>query len=222
MNKFEAKFFEKYIPDDHKIRWIIHIHFLEIFNRLFLWLTMWAIFPSIMYYYSLSIKELVPFFFLEWLLLLVFIKVVYDIFDWYNDVWIVTNVWVTQLQRSLFKTDSMSVEFDKMEWIEVEQSWIMDKLFKKWNLIIHKIWDDTFELTNSINPYKALNLIEDTSNEADDESKLGDDKFDVIMDALGWVVETYLDKKTRKSDKQRELEEVIEQVEKNKWTIDLR
>ena len=65
-------------------------------------------------------------------------------------------------------------------------------------------------------------MIEDISNEADEQSKLGDDKFDVIMDALGWVVETYLDKKTRKSDKQKELEEVIEQVEKNKWTIDLR
>ena len=133
-----------------------------------------------------------------------------------------TNNWVTQLQRSLFKTDSMSVEYDKMEWIEVEQSWILDKLFKKWNLIIHKIWDDTFELKNTINPYKSINLIEDISNEADEQSKLGDDKFDVIMDALGWVVETYLDKKTRKSDKQKELEEVIEQVEKNKWTIDLR
>lgn len=222
MNKFESTFFDKYIPDDQIIKWIIHIHFLEIFSRLFLWLSMWAILPSVLYYYSGSIKELVPFFFLEWFLFIIFIKVIYDIFDWYNDVWIVTNNWVTQLQRSLFKTDSMSVEYDKMEWIEVEQSWILDKLFKKWNLIIHKIWDDTFELKNTINPYKSINLIEDISNEADKQSKLGDDKFDVIMDALGWVVETYLDKKTRKSDKQKELEEVIEQVEKNKWTIDLR
>ena len=99
---------------------------------------------------------------------------------------------------------------------------MLDKIFKKWNLIIHKVWDDTFVLQNTINPYKSVNLIEDFSNEAEEESKMWDDKFDIIMDALWWVVETYLDKKTRKTDKQKELEEVIEQVERDKWTIDLR
>jgi hypothetical protein len=222
MNKFELTFFEKYIAEWQEIKWIIHTHFIDIFSQLFLWLSMWAIFPSFLYFYSVRIKELIPFYFLEWLLIVIFIKIIYDIFDWYNDAWIITNTWIVQLQRALFKTDTESVDFDKIEWIEVEQNWIIDKLFKKWDLIIHKFWDDTLVLENAINPYLGVDLIENISNEAAMEANLHDDKFDIIMDALWWVIENYLDRKMTKTEKQEELDRIIEKVEKSKWTIDLR
>ena len=222
MNKFETSFFEKYTPEWQEIKWIIHIHFIEIFSQIFLWLNMGAILPSILYFYSDRAKELVPFIFLEWLLIIVFIKVIYDIFDWYNDVWIITNTGVVQLERALFKTDTKTVWFDNMEWLEVEQDWIIDKIFQKWDLIIHKIWDDTFILKNAINPYDWVDLIEDISNESYETDETGNDKFDIIMDALGWVVENYLGKKMSKTEKEEELEKVIEKVEKSEWTIDLR
>ena len=123
MNKFEISFFQKYTPEWQEIKWIIHIHFIEIVTQLFLWLNMWAIIPSFLYFYSDRVKELLPFMFLEWLLIFIFIKVIYDIFDWYNDVWIITNSWVIQLKRALFKTDTMTVWYDNMEGIEVEQDW---------------------------------------------------------------------------------------------------
>ena len=222
MNKFETSFFQKYTPEWQEIKWIIHIHFIEIVTQLFLWLNMWAIIPSFLYFYSDRIKELIPFMFLEWLLIFVFIKVIYDIFDWYNDVWIVTNSWVIQLQRALFKTDTMSVWFDNMEWIEVEQDWILDKIFKKWTLVIHKIWDDTFILQNAISPYDGVDLIEDVSNEVIEDEQLGWEKFDIIMDALWWVVENYLDRKMTKDEKEEEIDRVMKKVERSDWTIDLR
>ncbi len=222
MNKFEKSFFEKYIPEWQVIEWILHIHFIEILSKLFLWMSMWAIIPSFLYFYSDRFKELVPFYFLEWLLIIVFIKVIYDIFDWYNDVWIITDNWILSLERALFKTTTVSVDFEKIEWLEVEQSWINDKLLKKWNLIIHKFWDDSMVLKNAINPYKYVDLIEEISEEASLRNNMEQDKFDIIMDALWWVVENYLWKKMSKSDKEEELERFIWEIEKNKGTIDLR
>ena len=130
MNKFESSFFEKYIPEWQIMHWVIHTHFIQIFGSIFLWLSMWAILPSFIYFYSEAIKDLIPFYFLEWFLIIIFFKIIYDIFDWYNDVWIITNSWIIQLERSLLKTNIISVEYEKMEWMEVEQNWIMNKLLK--------------------------------------------------------------------------------------------
>ena len=222
MNKFEKSFFSKYIYEWQKIKWILHTHFIDITLKLFLWMLMWAIFPSIMYYNSEMIRNLVPFIFLEGLLIFIFIKVIYDLFDWYNDVWIITNHWVIQLEWSLLKIDTNSVEFNKIEWLEVQQDWIMDKILKKWDILIHKIWDDSFRLYNAINPYKSIDLVEQISNQSVLDSEFHNDKFDIIMDALWWVVENYLDKKTEVTDKEKELNKIISKVENNEWTIDLR
>lgn len=222
MNKFEASFFQKYISEWQEIKWIIHIHFIDIIAYVFLWLSMWAILPSFMYFYSELIHNLIPFYFLELLLIFVYIKIIYEVFNWYNDVWIVTDNWIVALKWALFKTDSQSIDYDKIEWIEVEQDWILDKIFKKWNLIIHKFWDDSVSLINAQNPYMWVDLIEKIDEQINDNKEIEWEKYDIIMDALWWVVENYLDKKTSKTEKQQELEKVIWEVEKKEWTIDLR
>lgn len=223
MNKFELSFFEKYIPEWQEILWMIHIHFIEIINKIFLWLSMWAIFPSLLYYYSDRLKTLVPFYYLEWFLIIIFIKIVYEIFNWYNDVWIITNTWVIWLQWALFKTTTESVTFEKMEWLEVVQWWFNDKLLKKWDLIIHKFWDDNLVLINAMNPYKWVNLIEELSKNAQDLiDSYEDDKFNLIMNALWWVVENYLWNKTDITDEDEKLIEFISEIKNTDWTIDLR
>lgn len=222
MNKFESNFFNKYVPEWQSIRWINHIHFVEIFLKLFLWISLWALLPSFIYYYTPIAKEIIPFLFFEAWLLLIYIKVIYDIFDWYNDVWIITDYWVIALEWALLKTSTISVDFWKIEWLEVEQSWMSDKLLKKWDLIIHKFWSDSITLKNAINPYAWVDLIEITTEEAANRKTVEDNKFDLIMDALWWVVENYLWKKDNISEKEEKINRVISKIEKNEWTIDLR
>ncbi len=222
MNKFETSFFNKYITEWQEIKWIIHIHFIDIFAQIFLWLSMWAILPSFMYFYSELIQNLIPFYYLESLLIFVFIKTIYEVFNWYNDVWIVTNNSIVSLEWALFKTDSLSIDYDKIEWMEVEQDWILDKIFNKWNLVIHKFWDDSITLFNAINPYDWLNLIEEIDDEIN-EKQLNDDwKHDIIMDALSWVVENYLHNKINTDENKEEINKIIKKIEKKEWTIDLR
>ncbi len=222
MNKFDINFFQKYIPEWQELISVIHTHPIQILKWLMVKISLFAILPSFFFYYSKSLQEFVPFYVLESLLIIVFVKVIYDIFDWYNDVWIITNDWVISLERSFLKTNADSISFDNIEWIWVEQEWIFDKLFMKWDLVIHKIWDDSFVLKDAINPFKAVDTLEEIS-QYEEEEHIEDDKFDMIMDALWWVVWNYLENKdTQKDEKQQKLEEVIEKVEKSKSTIDLR
>lgn len=222
MNKFEKSFFSKYLPEWYEIKWVLHIHFIEIFLKIFLWIIMWAIIPSFLYYYSVRIQWLIPFLFLEILLIWVYINIIYSIFDWYNDVWIVTNFWIIQLERSLFKNNSKTVEYEKIEWMEVIQEWIIDKILQKWDLVIHKIWDDTFVLKNCINPYNCINFIEDVSQESQSEWENKNQHYDLIMDALWWIVEKYIQKRDNNQENQELMQKLIKEAKNKKWTIDLR
>jgi hypothetical protein len=48
-------------------------------------------------------------------LIIIFLKLVYDIFNWYNDVWIITETGVVDLEWALFKTTTNSVNYENIE-----------------------------------------------------------------------------------------------------------
>lgn len=228
MNNFETTFFKKYIPKWQEVKWVVHQHWIKIIWKLIFIIIMFVFIPCFLYYISLRIRELVPFYYLEIYLFLAFFKLIYDVFDWYNDVWIMTDEWLVDLKWALFKTDLTTIKYENIEWIEVEQNWFIDIALKKWNIIIHKIWDEaeTFVIEDAIIPYNALNEIERISKEKEEQENEDEekenDKFDMIMSALSWVVENYLENKIwnkQEEEKQREF------LEKYKWkygTIDLR
>jgi len=150
----------------------------------------------------------------------------YDIFNRYNDIWIITNHRVIELDWELLWSDTVALKFDSIEWIEVKQNWIIDTIFWKWDLIIHKIWSDNFILYNAYKPYTAVNDIEYCSQkywETDyDEGKSNNvENFDVVMETLSWVVEDYLEKKWLKERVDEEKEDLIDEYRDKKWTIDL-
>jgi len=224
MNSFDLKFFQKYTPSGQEIQHIVHAHPIIILWKLFLLLFFWVFIPVFFYYYSFRLKWFIPFYVLESWLLIMYTKIVYDIFDWYNDVWIITDSWVIDLDWSLFRTSMSTIDFWNMEWMEVEQNSISDKLLKKWDLIIHKVWADWFILPDCINPYDALNAVERIKNHLDEEPEDEEiDRFDMIMDSLGWVVENYLHNNQNPIDhEQQRKAESVEKYQKSKNSIDLR
>ncbi len=220
MNKFEEKFFKKYTPEWQKIKWVIHQHWIKIVKFLFVWILLFTVIPSFLYYNSEWLQRLIPFYILEIFLIFVFIKIIYEIFNWYNDVWIITDSWVVDLDWALFNTDMKTVKYTNIEWIEVEQVWIWDTILNKWDLIIHKIWDDSFVLKDAIIPYDAVDEIERISQEQWHNKET--DRFDMIMDALSWVVENYLKKEGVKKESNEEVyNDDLDDIKKDNWTIDL-
>lgn len=219
MNNFDFKFFSKYVPKWHEIQKVVHAHPITILLSLLTKIWVLVVVPVIFYYYSARIQDIIPFMYLEIYLIIIYIKLIYDVFDWYNDVWIITNEWVISLERSFLKSNSDSINYDKIEWVWVDQSWLTDKIFQKWNLQIHKIWDAPIELYWAMQPYKAMDLIEKLSNEKLDWNE--NERFDLIMDALSWVVWEYIhDSKTNEKKKveKKDIKEKIRQIE---GTIDL-
>jgi len=224
MNNFEEKFFIKYVPEWQELFAVIHKHFSVIFLRLFFWLSL-AILPSFMFYYSENIKELIPFYFLEIYLIIIYIKIIYDIFDWYNDVWMITNSWIIDLKWSLFKKKIDSVDFTNIEWLWVEQNWIIDTILKKWDLVIHKIWDDQFVLEDVFKPFKWVDLIEeisDSQEEDEDEVNITEERFNMLINTLWWLMEWFTNKEKDSIKEKEDSSEKIEKIKEKYWTIDLR
>lgn len=221
MNNFELHFYSKFLPEWHEIQWIVHKHIFEIFWKLFFWISI-AILPAFVYYVSIKISTYVPFYVLEIFLIILYIKIIYDIFDWYNDVFIVTNKWVIDFRWWSFKQSVNLIDYGWIEWIEVEQSWFLDSMFKKWNLILHKSWDDKTVLENAFNPFKWANLIEELSDWIDiedDSEKTTEERFNMLINTLWWLMEWYVDKTKPKEDDHTE---VIEKYKTKDWTINLR
>lgn len=223
MNRYEKMFFSKFIPDWSEVKYVVHEHFVVILDRLIILLILFVFIPTFMYYLSPRINELIPFNYFEIYLILVYIKIIYDIFDWYNDVWIITEKNVIDLKWALFYIKVNSVDYESIEWIEIEQKWILDKLLWKGTLIIHKIWDEIFRLREAKIPFEALDEIEKIKEEKEEEPKNEEkEKFELILEALSWVVNEYLEVSSLKKKKEINTNQKLDEVINKEWTIDLR
>jgi len=114
MNSFESNFFIKYLPEDTEICEIIHRHIIIILKKLFIWLFLVSV-SSLFYYLSYRVKEIIPFYIFEFFLFLLFFKIVYDVFDWYNDVWIITHDGIFDIKWKLFKSETNSLNYESIE-----------------------------------------------------------------------------------------------------------
>lgn len=232
MNKFDQVFFSKYVTEWVEIIWIVHKHIIVIIDKIIINYFFWVILPTFLYYYSDSIKSYIPFFILEIFIIWVFIKNIYDIFNWYNDVWIITKDWVIDLEWKLFSSDSVSIKYDWVEWLELIEKWFLDSFLWKWDIVIHKVWWwEKFMLENAANSYEIIEEIDIITNKIkkekkakeEEENKFQEKNFETILTALSSVVEWYLSESWyKKKDSNEETEELIKETKKKNWTIDIR
>jgi len=244
MNNFDETFFSKYIPEWQKIIEVFHSHWIKVIDDIILALWLGVLIPVFLYYNSLFLQIHIDFFYLEIYLIIVYIIVIYKIFDWYNDVLILTNNSIIKLEWSILKTNMQNIDYENIEWVEVNKNGILDSILQKWDLIIHKFWDEEVRFDESTKPYKIVDKIENITSKIEHPEE--NDKFDLMMDALGWMVQSYLWNTNQKkedvfeneiNDYSRQIEtntkvnkklskelqeEFLNKIEKSEWTIDLR
>lgn len=226
MNKFDKIFFAKYVSSWTKINEVIHKHIIVIIDKIIITYFFGAILPTFLYYYSDSIKTFIPFFVLEIFIIWIFIKWIYDIFNWYNDVWILTDYGVLDLEWSLFSSDSVSIKYDWIEWLQVIEAWFIDTILDKWDIVINKIWWWRFLLEWASAPYKNIEKIDKICNEIRKNRKekntwFWEQNFETVLKALSGVVEDYLWKSWYQKDDSKEKEELIKEIKKRWGAIDL-
>ena len=132
MNKFDSIFFARYVRDGDEPLEVCHRHVILIIDTIIVWVFFGIIIPSFFYYYdSFSLQTLVPFIYFEGWLFLVYLILMYKIFDWYNDVWILTDRSVIDLDWNAFKKNVAYVEFSDIRGIEVTEHSMWDNMLNK-------------------------------------------------------------------------------------------
>jgi hypothetical protein len=222
MNAFDKRFFLKYLPEWSEVLGTVHSHVVTVLDKVFLWFSLWAFIPTFIYVLSYRIQDYIPFIFLEALLFWVFIKIMYDIFDWYLDVWIITEDGIYDLHRKLLKIDMTSIKFESIEGVEIEQFWIWDKIWRKWDLILHQLWHSEFRKINADNPFKAAEMLEWFLHHEEEHEEEKKDRFELILETLWGIVEEYLDRKGIREKIDNEEEDYLEWIEESNHSIDLR
>lgn len=186
-------FYSKHIPEDQEIRAILHTHWVTVFDSFLLWISFGAVIPSFLYYNSVRLQELIPFAAVEIFLFGIFLKILYELYNWYNDIWVITDTAIYDIEWSLLKTKVESVHFESIEGIEVEKHRIWDTIFNKGDIVLHRFGEDELAIFNVAYPYTAVHEIEEILAWKPEEHEEVD-RFDLIMDTLSGVVKEYLER----------------------------
>ena len=88
-----------------------------------------------------------------------------------------------------------SIKFESIEGIEIEQYGIWDKIWKKWDLILHQIWNSETRKVNATFPFKSAEILEEFIHGHEEHPEEKKDRFELILNALGGIVEDYLERK---------------------------
>ncbi len=120
------------------------------------------------------------------------------------------------------KTKVESIHFENIEWVEIDKHRIWDNIFNKWDIIIHKFWEQELAIYNAYAPYKSVDMLEQFIHPEEDEQEA--DKFDMIMDTLSGVVHEYLEKNGLEHSKKKHQddEDEDEKIFDDRYTIDTR
>jgi len=165
MNSYDRVFFKKYTNQWNDIIDIAHQHIIVILSKILINFVIYVGIPTFLYYSSDKIKSFIPFFWLEIYLLLMFIKICYDIIDWYNDVWIITSDSLIDLDWSLFTSTTQTLKYENIEWIELIQWWFIDTVLWKWEIVANKVGWEWFVLTNAARIYQISQEIDNASKD---------------------------------------------------------
>lgn len=222
LSYFDELFFAKYVKIDDEVVEVCHKHPIWIIDDILIWMFFWVILPSFFYYNnSFDLKNLVEFIYFEWFIVFIYLILMYKIFDWYNDSWIITSTWIIDLDWQFFKANIVYIDFSDIKWIELKQSSMWDWLLDKANIIIHLEWESSnFILEDAKSPKNIVwfiqEVIEEKQKAAEEEDK---DSFEFLINTLKKVVKDHLvEGKEKIEDNKVEIEKVLNK----KWTVDLR
>ncbi|MDD2566294.1 MAG: PH domain-containing protein [Candidatus Gracilibacteria bacterium] len=235
INYFDEIFFSHFIKqEDDEVLDICHRHVITILDTIIVGLFFGVILPAFLYYNnSFASQGIIPFIFFETYLFVVYIILIYKIFDWYNDVWIITDKGIIDLDWKFFNKNIIYIDYNDVKGIGVTQNSAWDGILNKGEIEIHTQGEGAnFGLNDAANPGAIVGYIQGILEDREKEKKDKDKTFnEKLLSTLRSVVKEHLDKngfdeEGEKLDEEGKnaLEEakVLNKVLKKKGTIDLR
>jgi hypothetical protein len=231
INYFDEIFFSNYIKKEWEaVLDVCHKHLTTILDTIIMGIFFGVILPTFFYYNdTFGLKTMIPFMFYEVYLFVSYIFLIYKIFDWYNDVWIITDKWIIDLDWELLKTNIVYIEYNDVKWIELHQASMWDWMMNKWTITLHLLWEwPPFKLDEARNPREVINYIQEVLEEKEKAKKNKDQSLtDRLFSTLRWVIKDHLEKEWVDLDEDGEESDTDEEKALNKalhqrWTVDLR
>lgn len=144
-----------YLAEGEKVQFVIHRHlfmqykdFLKIiFFGIFLPLFGWWLFPQIAIFAAL------------WLAIGL-LRFVYEFFDWYYDVWLITNQAIVEIMwEGFFKKSSLRIEYHTIQGIGYEVKGLARTIFNYGTVALEKFTGNASVFDGAVNPRRKAEML---------------------------------------------------------------
>lgn len=149
MNSFDEAFFSQYVEEGDELLFVCHKHIVLIIAPIVLWLFFGAFVPVFFFAYdTFGIRSLIPDLYFEGYLACIYLYLLFKIFDWYNDVWLITDGGIVDIDWNIFARHREMIEYHAIGSTKIETRGAFDAFIKKSDIIIkvHGESDSTFIL----------------------------------------------------------------------------
>lgn len=194
MNRFQSLFFSSYIAADEEIQHIFHRHFFVIVEDIILWIFFALFVPGFLYYLDFAhIQGMIASWHIYAYLFLIYFILIYKIFDWYTDVWILTRETLIDLKWQIFTSDIVIIPFAKIEGMEVRTySWIYSVIGIS-DIVVKLMGSETLTLHNASQPTEVIHALQEAIKPHKKSTNPDDrEPFDILVDTLSDVVKWHL------------------------------
>lgn len=227
MNYFDQIFFAKYLRDGEELFFVCHRHPLLIVDRIIVALFVGLALPTFFYYNnSFSLQTLVPFLYFETYAVILYFYLIYKVFDWYNDVWLITDLGVVDIDWNIFTRHVIYIDYNDIKGTEIETHSFWDSFFNKGDVVLYTVGEDNnFILEGAENPHDISDQIESVVQELEEKrNEKEKEPMELLLHTLTEVVREHLEGGSghKKSEENNEGEREIEEILAKKGTIDLR
>ena len=127
-------------------------------------------------------------------LFLIYFVLIYKIFDWYTDVWILTDQTLIDLKWKLFTSNLVIIPFEKIEGMEVRTySWMYSVIWIS-DIVVKLMGNESLILRNASQPTDVIHALQEavTPHKHEEHKDTDREPFDILVDTLSDVVKWHL------------------------------
>lgn len=192
MNNFDNLFFRAYIGSDSEIREVFHRHFFVILEDIIVWMFFGLLIPAFLYGQDIFLlRSSIPVWWSYAYMLVIYAVIMYKLFDWYVDVWIMSESTIVDMKWKWFSSDMLYIPYGKIEGIEIRtRSW-WAALLGMSDVVVKLAGEDNFTLYSARRPTDIVAFLQSVGKK---KKWHEDDRepFDILVDTLSWVVKWHL------------------------------
>ena len=184
MNNFDNLFFRAYIGSDSEIKEVFHRHFFVILEDIIVWMFFGIVIPAFLYGQDIFLlRTSIPIYWAYAYMLLIYALIMYKLFDWYVDVWVMTESTIVDMKWKWFSSDTLYIPYGKVEGIEIRtRSW-WAALLGMSDVVVKLAGEDSFTLESARRPTDIIGYLQSVGKK---KKHTGDDRepFDILVDTL--------------------------------------